>query len=74
MGPDGVSSSGSPSPEPSPHSILIDGAGVAAIPPIAARFLLHLKQHGVIYAVGWLVLDASGTWAALTAQAANVCG
>lgn len=45
-----------------------------AVPVLAARFMLHLKTHGIVYAVGWLVLDASGTWAALTAQAGNVCG
>ena len=39
-----------------------------AVPIVLARFMLHLKTHGVIYAVGWLVLDATGTWAAVSSQ------
>lgn len=39
-----------------------------AVPAILARFMLHLKQHGIVYAVGWLVLDATGTWAATTSH------
>ena len=49
------------------------GPEAVAIPAIAARFMLHMKQHGVIYAVGWLVLDATGTWAAITGHAAQMC-
>lgn len=45
-----------------------------AVPAIAARFALHMKQHGLIYAVGWLVLDATGTWATVASQATGVCG
>lgn len=45
-----------------------------AVPAIAARFALHMKQHGLIYAVGWLVLDATGAWATVASQAAGVCG
>lgn len=48
--------------------------GAVAPPVIAARFMLHLKTHGLVYAVGWLVLDASGTWAAVTGHAAGMCG
>lgn len=45
-----------------------------AVPALAARFALHMKQHGLIYAVGWLVLDATGTWATVASQASGVCG
>ena len=45
-----------------------------AVPAIAARFALHMKQHGLLYAVGWLVLDATGAWATVASQAAGVCG
>jgi len=44
-----------------------------AMPAIAARFALHMKQHGLIYAVGWLVLDATGTWATVASQATGMC-
>ena len=45
-----------------------------AVQSIGARFELHMKQHGLIYAVGWLVLDATGAWATVASQAAGVCG
>ena len=44
-----------------------------ALPAIAARFMVHLKQHGIIYAVGWLVLDATGTWSTITGQVGSMC-
>ena len=49
------------------------GPEVVALPAIAARFALHMRQHGILYAVGWLVLDATGTWATITAQAGAMC-
>jgi hypothetical protein len=58
--------------EPASHPPSI-GPEAVAIPAIAARFMLHMKQHGIIYAVGWLVLDATGTWATVTAQAGAMC-
>ena len=45
-----------------------------AVPALAARFALHMKQHGLIYAVMWLVLDATGTWATVSSSAAGVWG
>lgn len=45
-----------------------------AVPAIAARFALHMKTHGLIYAVTWLILDASGAWTLVASQAAGVCG
>jgi hypothetical protein len=48
--------------------------GVIAVPAIMARFVLHVRAHGLYYAVGWLVLDVSGAWATITSQAAGVCG
>ena len=47
------------------------GPGAVALPAIAARFALHMRQHGVIYAVGWLVLDATGTWSVITGHAGS---
>ena len=57
-------------------STSMEAAAPAAVtvPAIAARFALHMKQHGLIYAVGWLVLDATGAWATVASQAAGVCG
>lgn len=45
----------------------------AAPPVVMARFMLHLKTHGMVYALGWLILDATGTWALLTGQVATMC-
>lgn len=45
----------------------------AAVPIVAARFMLHLKTHGMTYALAWLVLDATGTWALVTGQVATMC-
>lgn len=49
------------------------GPEAVALPAIVARFMLHMRQHGLIWAVGWLVLDATGTWATLTGHAAQMC-
>lgn len=51
-------------------------SSVAAVTvPIAlARFSSHVSRHGLAYAVAWLIIDATGTWAAFTSAAAGVCG
>ena len=49
-------------------------SGPLASPPLtAARFMLHLKQHGMAYAIGWLILDATGAWATVTGQVVTMC-
>ena len=55
-------------------SPIAGGSGpLPSAPLTVARFMLHLKQHGMAYALGWLLLDATGAWATVTGQVGTMC-
>ena len=66
------SSGVTPTPPSGPPAASSSLGGVAP-PVVVARFLVHLQNHGLAYAVGWLVLDATGTWAMVTGQVSAMC-
>lgn len=67
------SSGVNPQPPTGPPADGTSTVGVVAPPVVLARFLVHLQKHGLAYAVGWLVVDATGTWAAITGQVVAMC-
>lgn len=66
------SSGVTPTPPTGPPADLSMSGGVAP-PVVVARFLAHLQNHGLAYAVGWLVLDATGTWSMVAGQVSGMC-